>query len=424
MNKETLKGVIQQFMERPLPSFKRRAIDVPLDSGKVVNILGARRTGKTYLMFQLIRDLREMGVDPERILYINFEDDRLYPVEAAELDLILKAHRELYPSLVEQRIYIFFDEIQNVQGWERYVRRIVDTENAAVFISGSSSALLRRDLSTAMRGRSISFEVYPLAFSEFIEFRGLENVPYSERSRTRLVNAFREYLDWGGFPEVVLADAAVKPLILQEYASLMLHRDLVERYSIRNERLMHLLLKFCAEHTASLVSINKLYNDFTSQGLKLSKDTLYDYMGMLEDSFIAFSAAKYDPSSRRQLQAPRKVHFLDPGLIRAYRPYPERDIGRRFESLIYLHERRRRAEINYYRNSFELDMCWDDGGGFVNVAWDMSDRDACDREIRALDAGRSMWPQAEARLIYGIADKLAEPIRPFAIEGWKYLLDS
>jgi len=424
MNKETLKGVIQQFIERSLPTFKRRAIDIPLDSGKVVNLLGARRTGKTYLMFQLMSDLLQKPVAREQILYINFEDDRLYPVEAAELDLILKAHRELFPFTAEKKVYLFFDEVQNVLGWERYVRRIVDTEDVAVFISGSSSTLLRRELSTAMRGRSISFEVYPLSFAEFIEFRGIDYVPYSERSEAQVVNAFREYLDWGGFPEVVLADEAVKPLILQEYASVMLHRDLVERYSIRNERLMHLLLKFCAQHTASLVSINKLYNDFSSQGLKLSKATLYDYMEMLQDSFIAFSSAKYDPSSRRQLQAPKKMHFLDPGLIRVYRPYPERDIGHRFESLIYLHERRRRLKIDYYRNGFELDMCWDEGAEFLNVVWDMTENDTTEREARAINAGREMWPQATARLVYGLADNLPEPLQPCAIEGWKYLLQS
>ena len=312
--------------------------------------------------------------------------------------------------------------MQNVPNWERYVRRIYDTEQVSVFLTGSSSALLQKDLSSAMRGRSIGYEVFPLSFGEFLSFRKIEYVPYSAGSEAQVIHAFREYLDWGGFPEVVLAEEALKPLILQEYASLMLHRDLIERHKVRNERLMHLLLKFCAEHTASLVSIHKLFNDFTSRGLKTGKATLYEYMAMLEDSFIVFSCPKYDPSSRRQLQAPQKVHLLDPGLGRAYRSYPDRDVGHRFESLVYLHQRRRQRDICYYRNGFELDMCWGDGASFVNAAWDMNEPEALARELRAFDEGRKLWPEAAGCLVYGACDHLPETHRSFAHEGWQYLL--
>lgn len=422
MNKIILKEIIQQRLDRGLPGVISRGFQIPLDSGKVVNLIGARRTGKTFLMFQLMRELKSSGVEPEQILYINFEDDRIYPIETPELDFILKAHRELFPDLAEKRTYIFLDEVQNVKNWERYVRRIYDTENVSIFLTGSSSALMQRDMSTAMRGRSITFEVFPLSFSEFLRFRQIEYTPYSSDSETRIVNAFNEYLNWGGFPEVVLADEALKPLVLQEYASLMLHRDLLDRNNIRNERLMHLLLKFCAMHTGSLISVNKLFRDFTSQGLKIGKATLYDYLKMIEDAFIVLTAPKYEPSSRRQLQAPQKIHLLDPGLIHAYRPYPERDIGHKFESVLFLHERRKHKEISYYRNGFELDMCWNDGEKFINAAWDLSGSDTMRREQKALEKGLKMWPKAEPRLIYGIADKIPEPCRDFAVPAWKYLL--
>lgn len=422
MNKERLKSVMRQFAERPLPEVKPRALVVPTDSGKVVSLIGARRTGKTFLLFQLMQDLMAAGVQREQIIYLNFEDDRLYPVVADELDLILRAHDELFPDVADRKRYVFFDEVQNVDGWERYVRRIYDTEDVSVFLTGSSSALLQKDMSTAMRGRSITFEVFPLSFPEFLSFRDLEYVPHSDRSEARIIAAFSEYLDWGGFPEVVLAEEAMRPLILQEYASLMLHRDLVERYNVRNERLMRLLLRFCAEHTGGLANINKLYKDFTSQGLKIGKATLYEYMSMLEDSFIVFASPKYEASTRRQLQSPHKIHLLDPGLGRMYRARPERDIGHRFESLVYLHERRRHREICYYTNGFELDMCWNDGEAFVNVAWDLGDPNAFDREFRAVEKGQELWPDAEAKLVYGInGEKLKDD--PRAIEGWRYLLN-
>lgn len=423
MNKESLKAVIQQFTEQPLPEILHRETDIPATSGKVVTLIGARRTGKTFMLFKTMDEIVQSGVERNRILYLNFEDDRLYPVEADQLDLILKAHRELYPDTAESKRYLFFDELQNVPEWERYVRRLHDTENVSIFLTGSSSSLLQKDMSTAMRGRSITYEVFPLSFSEFLTFKQIDYIPYSPDSEARVINAFHEYLEWGGFPEVVLAEEPLKMMILQEYASLMLHRDLIEHYNIRNERLMHLLLKFCAEHTASLVSVNKLFNDFASQGMKIGKTSLYDYMSMLEDSFIAFRCPKFDPSTRRQLQSPNKIHLLDTGLCRVFRPFPKRDIGHRFETLVYLHERRKQRDIHHYRNGFELDLCWNEGAEFINVAWDMNTPETLNRELKAFDAGRARWPNGRGRLVYGSASHIPEAHKKEAIEGWRYLLN-
>ena len=422
MNKESIKSVLQQFAERDLPVVRDRDYAIPTDSGKVVALIGSRRAGKTFLMFQIMRDLVAAGVDKRRIIYINLEDDRLYPIDAQELDLILRAHMELWPDLMGQKCYLFLDELQNVSGWERYVRRIHDTENLSIFITGSSSALLQKDMASSMRGRSITYEIFPLSFAEFLRFKGLVHTPYSAASESLMAHAFREYLDWGGFPEVVLADPTLKPMILQEYASLMLHRDLIDRYQVRNERLMHLMLKHCASHTASLVSVNKLFNDFTSRGLKTSKATLYDYLGMLQDSFIVLGCPKYDPSMRRQLQAPQKLHLIDPGLTRAYRPDPDADIGHRFETAIFLNLRRKYRDICYYRNGFEIDMCWGEGSEFVNVAWKMEDTATVLRETRAIAKGRKLWPNANATFVYGSADDLNPDLRSLAVEGWRYMM--
>ena len=422
MNKENLKAVMQQQVERGLPQLIPRQLSLPTDAGKVVCLTGARRTGKTFMLYQTAAALLAQGIERERLLYLNFEDDRLYPVGADELDLILRAHRELFPAAADQRRYLFLDEVQNIAGWERYVRRIYDTEDVTVFVTGSSSALLQRDMSTAMRGRSITYEIFPLSFSEFLTFRDLEYRPHSADSQADVVHAFHEYLAWGGFPEVVLAEGSLKLKILQEYAMLMLHRDLIERYHIRNERLMRLLLKFCAEHTGSLLSLNKLYNDLTSQGLKFSKATLYEYMHTLEDAWVVFSAPKYDPSSRRQMQAPRKIHMLDPGLTRTYHARPERNIGHRFESLVYMHLRRRHDNICYHRNSFEIDLCWDEGAHFVNVVWDLADHDTATRELKACDAGRKLWPHATARLVHALEPPPDNAPTDLLVPGWQYLL--
>ena len=422
MSKETIKEVLRQFNDRMLPDVKPRSVQIPADSGKVVCLTGARRTGKTFILFQMMKELLARGIRREQIVYLNFDDDRLFPVERDDLDYILRAHKELFPDAAGQKRYIFFDEIQSAKEWERYVRRIYDTEDISIFLTGSSSSLLRRDMSTAMRGRSIVFEVFPLSFAEFLSFRNIAYVPYSTDSEAEVIHAFYEYLEWGGFPEVVLADDPLKPMILQEYVGLMLHRDLIERHGIRNERVIRLLMKFCGQHTASLVSVNKLFKDFSSQGMKLGKTTLYEYLEMLEDAYIAFACPKYDPSTRRQTQAPQKIHMLDPGLIRAYRASAEKDMGHRFETLVYLHERRCHTDICYYRNGFELDMCWADGAHFVNAAWEMTDLETVSREIKSFDGGLKLWPDSEARLVYGTGDSIPASHKKYTVPGWKYLL--
>ena len=173
MNSDNLKGVLQQFVSRPLPPCRARELALPIGTGKVIGLAGVRRSGKTFLFFHTIQRLVAQGIERSRVIYLNFEDDRLQPLKAEDLDLVLRCHRELFPETIGQHCYLFLDEVQNVPGWERWVRRLHDTEEVEVFVTGSSSQLLTRDLSTALRGRSLTFEVFPLSFAEVLEFRGI-----------------------------------------------------------------------------------------------------------------------------------------------------------------------------------------------------------------------------------------------------------
>ena len=185
MDKETLKYVLAQSTSRPLPPATPRTLKLPLNSRKVVTLVGIRRSGKTYLLYETMRRLEKQGVDRRRILYLNFEDDRLFPIQTGELDLILRAHEELYHEVAAEKKYLFFDEVQDVPAWEKYLRRLHDTEDAHLFVTGSSSHLLSRELATGLRGRSVSYEVFPLSFAEFLSFRRLEHQPYSRASESR-----------------------------------------------------------------------------------------------------------------------------------------------------------------------------------------------------------------------------------------------
>jgi hypothetical protein len=413
--------VLRQFVERTLPVCRPRERILPSGSSKVVGLAGVRRSGKTFLFFDAIRRLAEQGVERRRIVYLNFEDDRLHPILAEELDLVLRCLRELFPETLGQRVFMFLDEVQNVPGWERWVRRIQDTEDVEVYVTGSSSQLLTRDLATALRGRSITLEVFPLSFREVLAFRGIELTPHSAENESLVRAALEDYLAWGGFPEIVLADDTLRPLILEEYASLMLYRDVVERYGVRNEKLMRELLRHAFRNTACLINVSKLHRDFRSLGFSVSKNTLFEYLGYLEDAFLVFPLPKQEQSLRKQAHNPRKLHVIDPGLVAAFKANPGRDVGHKLETAVFLELRRRRKDLFYYTNGSEVDLCDGEGTMFINTCWSLAEPETLRRESEAMALGRGRWPQAHGRLLFHEYIPGVEQQIPGAEPAWRFL---
>lgn len=422
MNSDNLKYILREFVERGLPAGRPRALVLPTETGKVIGLAGVRRSGKTFLFFETIRRLTAAGVDRRRIVYLNFEDDRLQPLRAEELDLILRCWRELFPETVGQRLYLFLDEVQSAPGWERWVRRLRDTEDVQVFVTGSSSRILTRDLAAALRGRSVTFEIFPLSFRECLDFRGVVVSPHSARSESRIRNELERYLLWGGFPEIVLAEEAMRPLILEEYASLMLYRDVVERYGVRNEKLMRELLRHCFRNTSSLLNVSKLHRDFGSLGFAVARNTLFDYLGYLEDSFLIHLVPKAEASLRKQAHNPKKLHVVDTGLVAAFRTFPARDLGHKLETAVFLEMRRRRKDIFYYADGVEVDLCDGEGTMFLNVCWSLEGAETVRRERAAAQFGVSRWPKAQGRLLYHEYRPGAEREIPGAMLAWRWLL--
>ena len=208
--KKILKRIIKDFHNRSLPDFKFRQADVPLNLDKIVTIVGPRRAGKTYYLFQLITELERQGVARNRILYLNFEDERL-ELEGRH-DLIIEAYLELYPELDLSLSYFFFDEIQELDLWEKFVRRMFDTVTKRIFLTGSNAKLLSGEIATSLRGRSLSFEIMPLSFKEFLSFKEIDAQDiYSTKNISLIQNAFEEYLLWGGYPEIVGIEERFKP---------------------------------------------------------------------------------------------------------------------------------------------------------------------------------------------------------------------
>ncbi len=356
MDKEELfKYIIKEFHESELPEPIPRELAIP-ETKKIITLVGSRRAGKTFYFYQLIKKLSKT-IPKERIIYIDFEDDRILPLDYKELDNILEAYFELYPQNKDKEIYLFFDEIQNIDSWELYVRRIHDKEKVRLFITGSNSKLLSREIATSLRGRTLTFYIFPLSFREFLKFNKLEvekNIAYS-KERFKIKKVFDKYLKSGGFPEVVLERNNLEHEILSNYYDIMIYRDVVERFSVRNTTLLKSLMKFLFTNISSQFSVNAYYTSIKEVSA-IGKETLFEYMSYLEEANIIFLVPLFDYSLKRQQANPRKIYCIDNGLRNAVSFSFSQDQGKLAENLVFIELKRRKKEVYYWKNRSEVDF--------------------------------------------------------------------
>jgi predicted AAA+ superfamily ATPase len=195
MVKELFKKLITDFIQRDIKDIVPREFNIPLESKKIISLIGVRRSGKSYLLFDTVNRLRAT-IDRVNIIYLNFEDDRLYPLELKSLDLLLESYYELYPNKKGEKIYLFLDEVQVVNKWELYVRRIYDNENIQIYITGSSAKLLSTEIATSLRGRTLTYEIFPFSFKEYLKYKNIEVNLYSSTSLNYIRNALDDYHRW------------------------------------------------------------------------------------------------------------------------------------------------------------------------------------------------------------------------------------
>lgn len=422
--KEILKNIIVNFIEKELPATKEREIELPADSGKIISIVGARRTGKTFLLYSLIKKLRDR-VARDRIIYINFEDDRLFPASLKTMDIFLESYYELYPDNRNKTVFFFFDEIQEIGKWELFIRRLYDTENCSIFITGSSSKLLIKEVSTALRGRSISYELFPLSFREYIRFRDIDIKKYSSRSSSKIVNTFNEYLFSTAFPELINMQEDLKRKALNEYLDLIIYKDIVEKYNVSNIYLMKYLVKFLFSNSANLISINKIFNEMKSAGLNISRNSVYEYISYLEDSYTIFSLPLFTRNLREQRRNPNKYYSIDTGLRMAMTISEDR--GKLLESLVYLQLRRQHENVFYYLADQEIDFITETEKKLqlINVCYDLTTSGTRKREISGLVNAMKEMKLKNSFLL--TSDESGEEIidnkRIKIVPVWKWLLD-
>jgi uncharacterized protein len=389
--KKQIKEIISDFHQKQLPDFVQREFREKTLPNKVFSIMGVRRSGKTFCFYQLIKEILAENNSIQSILFVNFEDDRLYPVNKSILPEILNAYYELYPDKKNSTVYIFFDEIQNIEGWEKFVRRLLDTENVRIYITGSSSKMLSKELSTSLRGRTIAREIFPLNFTEYLRFHDVAPVVKSSRQRAQVTHLFEAYLNKGGFPEVMGLGERERVDILQEYINLIIYKDLIERHNIKNISLIKYLIHYFLTNLSNLFSINKLFNDLKSQGYKVSKDALFNYVSYLEDAYCFFSVPIFSASLKTRQVNPRKIYAVDHGLATASVWKLSEDYGRLLENIVFIHLRRVSPwrGIYYYLTDKEkeVDFVVTDKNKvitLIQVCYSLDSKASKEREVKAL----------------------------------------
>lgn len=398
---EIFRQKILDAQAQAIPAFTRRDVRLPRIAGKAIAVTGMRRTGKTTFLWQILADRVAAGVPRQGILYVNFDDERLADARAADLASLLEEYYRLHPEWRDRRRATFLlDEIQLVPGWERFARRLLDTETVELFISGSSARMLSREVASSMRGRAMEARIFPFSFREYLRHRGREpGSPgrLAKGARSALLRDLRSYLLEGGFPEAQGADVRDRVQLLRGYVDATLLRDVIERHEVAQPAVLRQLTRDLLAGAASLFSVHRYYNHLKSQGFAVAKDTLHALLGHLEDAFLVHSVWLATDSQRRRMSNPRKVYPADCGLIpvfdRSGRPQP----GKALETAVLVELLRREAEVGYVRTAagFEVDFLARFPTGeqqLIQVCAQLDDPATRDREVRALVAAAAEHP--------------------------------
>lgn len=392
---ETIQTLHSEYMDRldTLTDTTERDVTCMEMPNKISVILGMRRVGKTYFMLHKIKQLLSDGIPASSILYIDFEDDRLLPLNQEKLASILDDFYSLFPENHQRICYLFLDEIQVIDGWALVIRRFHNTKNIRFYLSGSSAKLLSKEIATELRGRAISTELFPFSFHEYLKTKHIlaPQPPLSKKAEDSYMAHLLQYLEEGGFPGVVGQGRIQQTIVLQDYIDVVLFRDIIERYKITNVSVVKYMIHYLLCNFSTNLSINKFFNDLKSQGFAVGRSSVYDYLSYIEDAYLIFSVPLYAESIRKVQNNPKKIYAIDNGMVHANTLNRLKNYGRALENLVYLDLRRKGGVIYYYvtQEGYEVDFLVKHLSGelaLYQVCFDASDETTLNRELRALTA--------------------------------------
>jgi len=369
--------------------FRDKIEDIKLNNSLAIVVSGIRRCGKSTLLNQELKK-------QDKFYYLNLEDTRLEGFELSDFNNAEEIFNELYGS---GGVY-FFDEIQNIPKWEKFIRYLVDRKNK-IMITGSNASLLSRELGTRLTGRHLSYELFPFSYKEFLEF--------SKQKEGE--GSYSDYLSKGGFPEYLRED---NENLLHELLKDVLMRDIVNRFGIKNTSVLRKLAIYLLSNVGKEFSANSLKKMLDVKSVQ----TILDYISYLEDSYLIFTIPKFSYSYKKQQVNPKKVYSIDNGLSYANSVSFSKDKGKMLENQVFLHLRKKYREIFYFQENKECDFIIKDKGKVIQaiqVCYKFS-RENQDREIKGLTEAME-----ELKLIEGLILTFNQEDK-FEIEGKKIIL--
>jgi len=388
---EIIKDLILDSQKEILVAGMPRRLQIQVVPKKATICIGVRRCGKSTYMQQIMTATLATGVARENILHVNFFDDRLRFLHAMGPSMVIDAYYSLYPEKkYVEKIYCFFDEIQVTANWESFIDRIMRTEKCDVYITGSSAQMLAIEIATEMRGRSLSWEMFPFSFLEYLDFKNI-SVGKNLDTKTKLIiqKVFKAYWDEGGFPETIGLEPALRIKIHQEYANTLIFKDIVQRHDIQHPNAVLDLAHQLVENTAALYSVNSLTKYLRSLGHKISKDLVMNYVTWLEDAYFLFSVGIFDASIARNKRNPKKIYCIDNALAKSISSGILLNTGHMLENLVFLVLRRTYKKIYYYKTNSgkEVDFvvqAQDRSKLLYQVSESIADKDTRQRELSGL----------------------------------------
>jgi len=398
-----------------------------LGTGLVCVITGARRSGKSYIMRQTVKRLINNGVRRNEILVINFEDPRLPKLDVSMLQKIYEIYLEFLSP--KGKPYIFLDEIQEVDGWEKWVRTMRELKKAKIVVSGSNAKLLSKELSTLLTGIHIDLNVYPLSFEEFLFFNNfrLTNNFEVETKQTEIKSLLRKYIEFGSFPEVVLNEQK-KEILIRYYEDVM-NKDLIKRYKIRKTEEIKSLAKYYFTNISNLTTFTSL-----EKHLKISSDTIEKFSIYFEDAYILFLLKRFSYKVKQQDKSPKKIYCIDTGLANTVGFRFSENLGRLAENIVFLKLKKETLnnpdlEIFYWKDEYhkEVDFVIKEKlkiTQLIQVCWNIEDEMTKKREINSLVKAMDEFKLKEGLIITEDfeSEKKLNGKKIIFLPLWKWLL--
>ena len=389
MTKEEVKEVIELKQQEMPFDVKARSQALPISGSQIVTLPGVRRCGKSTRMELAINDLLKAGVPRENILWIGFDDERFAQFSAAELDMILDAYREMFPEIALRDVWMFFDELPLVEGWELFALRVYKSYCKHLFICGSNAHTLSKEMKSELRGWPVEFETFPLSFAEYCDFTGIRRKSHLESEKAKRRIAFDAFNRLGGMPEIALTESmSLKYKKLQGYFDTMLLKDFIEHFGVKQPLVLRFFLKRAMAGIANPLSVNAIYGEIKAHGMKIAKDELYTWLQNACDIYLLQRVPRFSRSFAKQEAALAKYYVIDNGIRNAVIPIQSDDDGKQLENTVYLELLRRKGgneAISFWQGRGECDFVLSEDENvrrLVQVAWKMDEDSPAGRKTR------------------------------------------